>query len=71
MSIDCDIFLSVYCMQVWNWLGKYDFSSDIWSFISLYYSLLFFIAYTFKGQVNVFAEQVKTETSLSPVHQIL
>ena len=27
-------FLSVYGMQLWNWLGKYYFDSDIRSFIS-------------------------------------
>ena len=36
--------------------GNY-ISSDIRNFIShiTYYSLMFFIAYTFKGQVHVFA----------------
>ena len=42
-------------MQLWNWLGKYHLSSDIRNFIShiTYYSLMFFIAYAFKGQVYV------------------
>ena len=41
--------------------GKYHFNSDIRSFIYhiTYYSLMFFIVYAFKGQVHVFAGQVK------------
>ena len=37
-------------MQLWNWMGKYHFSSDIRNFIShiTYYSLMLFIAHTFK-----------------------
>ena len=48
-------------MQLWNWLGKYRFSIDIKNFLShiTYNSLMFFIAYTFKGWVNVFAGHVK------------
>ena len=42
-------------------LGKYHFSSNIRNFIShnSYYILMFFITYTFKGQVHVFAGRVK------------
>ena len=42
-------------------LSKYHFISDIRNFIGhiTYYSLMFFIAYAFKGQVHVFAGQVK------------
>ena len=41
--------------------GYISFSSDTRNFIShiTYYSLMFFIAYAFKGQVHVFARQVK------------
>ena len=40
---------------------KYHFNSDIKNFIShiTYYSIIFFIVYAFKGQVHVFAGQVK------------
>ena len=31
----------------------------LWEELHAYYSLMFFIAYTFKGQVHVFARQVK------------
>ena len=42
-------------------LGKYLFNSDIRNFIShiTYYFLMFFIVYAFRGQVHVFAGQVK------------
>ena len=48
-------------MQLSNCLGKYHFSSDIRNFIShiTYYSLMFFIAYAFKGQVHAFAGRKK------------
>ena len=41
--------------------GKTSFSSDIRNFINhiTYYSLIFFIAYAFKGQGNVLAGQAK------------
>ena len=40
-------------------LTGYHFNSDIGNFIShiTYYSLMFFIVYTFKGQIHVFAGQ--------------
>ena len=45
----------------------YHFNSDIRDFIShiTYYSRTFFFAYTFKGQVHVFAGQVKIESHSS------
>ena len=48
-------------MQLWIWLGKYHFNSDIRNFIShiTYYSLIFFIVNTFNGQVHVFSGWVK------------
>ena len=44
-----------------NLTGKYHFNSHIRNFMShiTYYSLMFSIAYSFKGQVHVFAGQVK------------
>ena len=36
-------------------MGKYNFSSDIRNYITLYYSLMLFSAYSFKGQVHEFA----------------
>ena len=58
-SIFWEVILSLYGMQLWNWLGKHHFSSDIRTLIShvTYYSLMFFIKYAFKGQV--FARRVK------------
>ena len=54
LSIDCEILLSVYGMQL------YHFSSNIRNLSHItYYSLMSFIAFTFKGQVHVFAGQVK------------
>ena len=43
-------------------LTAYHFSSDIRNFLShiTYYYLMFFIAFTFKGQVHVFAGRVKS-----------
>ena len=54
-------------MQLWNWLCKYHFSSDIRNFIShiKYYTQMFFSAYAFKGQVHVFSGQVKIVSHMS------
>ena len=46
--------------------GKYQLNSDIRNFTShiTYYSLMFLIAYTFKGQVHTFAGRVKIVETL-------
>ena len=51
------------CSNETDWvnMGKYYFGSGIRNFIShiTYYSHMFFIAYTFKGKMHVFAGRMK------------
>ena len=42
-QFDCEILLSVYRMQLWDWLGKYHFSTDISNFT--YYFFLYCIRF--------------------------
>ena len=66
------IFWVLSVKSFWQYMGRsYKFNlvniifSDIRNFISTYYSLMFFIAYAFKGQVHVFAGWVKLVSHLS------
>ena len=54
------------CSFELDWI-KYHLNCDIRNFIKqiIYYSVMFFIAYTFKGQIHVFAERVKIVSHLS------